>query len=621
MRFPNKARLSITMAVAASALSIGLVAPTVSGAASTPKALTGTITIAEGAQAAPNFILPFVGPGDGFSVTNMNQFQMLMYRPLFWFGAPGSAAWVPSLSLASLTPSTGASAVYTINLKGWKFADGQTVNAGSIEFFLNLYYAIAHSHTMGGDVYAGYVPNAGIPDEIKSVVGAPSGSKVVITMKSSVNANWLLYNYLSEITPFAQTWDVTSANAAPGSGHCETDAFASQAAETDCSAVLTFLRSTANVTADFTNNLWESGTDGPWKLQAIDQLGNVTFVPNTTYGGPVKAHVAKVKLVAFTSSSAELQQLKAGTIDSGYIDPTQLTAPAPAPGVAGPNLATLNSKYNLISGTTWAFNYDLYNLKGDPASSALSQLYVRQAMQEATNQPLTIKTALKGYGVPTYSPLPFGASSAISAPVGNPYPFNVSKALAAFKAHGWTLENGVQTCTKPGTAANECGAGIAQGFTMSLKEDQAGGSAADDELNAVEVSEWAAIGVKVTVNVDTFGNVLSLCQGANQGFDLCDWGGGWLYAPDYYPSGEELFATGAGSNTGNYSNPTMDELITASTEGNATLTAFEQYAAQQLPVFFKPQGTGAGEVLKTLKSLNGFKANPLENLMPEYLYF
>jgi len=115
--------------------------------------------------------------------------------------------------------------------------------------------------------------------------------------------------------------------------------------------------------------------------------------------------------------------------------------------------------------------------------------------------------------------------------------------------------------------------------------------------------------------------VLSLCQGANQGFDLCDWGGGWLYAPDYYPSGEELFATGAGSNTGGYSDPTMDELITASTEGNATLTAFEQYAAQQLPVFFKPQGTGAGEVLKTLKSLNGFKANPLENLMPEYLYF
>ena len=66
MRFPNKARLSITMAVAASALSIGLVAPAVSGAASTPKALTGTITIAEGPQAAPNFILPFVGPGDGF---------------------------------------------------------------------------------------------------------------------------------------------------------------------------------------------------------------------------------------------------------------------------------------------------------------------------------------------------------------------------------------------------------------------------------------------------------------------------------------------------------------------------------------------------------------------------
>lgn len=609
----NLVRRSATLAVAASALSMGLIAPTISSATQT------VVNIAEGPQAAPNYILPFVSSSDGFSVANMNQFQMLMYRPLFWFGSPGSAAFVPSLSLATVSPQTGSSQTYTLNLKGWKFADGQTVNAGSVEFFLNLYKAAAVTHSPY--IYAGYVPVVGVPDGIQSVSGDPSGDTVTITMKSAVNANWLLYNYLSEITPFPQTWDVTSANATPASGGCENGTFGQTATNTDCMAVLSYLRQSANVPSAFTNAMWESGTDGPWKLQSIDSLGNVTFVPNTTYGGPVHAQVSQVNLVAFTSSSAELNALKAGTLDLGYVDPTSLTAPAPSPGVAGPNLASLSSTYNLIGGTTWSFNYDLYNLKGAPKSAELSQLYVRQALQESTNQPLTIQSALKGYGVPTYSPLPFGASSAISGPVANPYPYNVAAAKAAFSSHGWTLKNGVQTCTAPGTGAGQCGKGIPAGATMTLKLDQAAGSAADNEIMAVESSEWSKIGVKVTVTQDTFGNVLQKCQGSGTGFDLCDWGGGWIYAPDYYPSGEELFATGAGSNTGNYSNATMDALINASTLGSADLTAFENYAAQQLPVFFKPNSTGAGEVRKALKSSNGFQADPLENLMPEYLHF
>jgi len=615
MKYSHKVRLSMTLAVAASSLSLGLIAPSISGAA----APNGTLTYAEAPQAGPTFILPFVSGGDGFSTSNMNDFQMMMYRPLFWFGTPGSAAFSPSLSIASVSPQTGTAKTFTINTKGWKFASGQTVDANSIKFFLNLYKAAAATHSPYQ--YGGYVPNAGIPDNIASVTG--SGNQVVITMTSSVNANWLLYNYLSEITPMPSVWDVTSANAAAGSGNCESGTFGDTQTNTDCMAVLNFLRTTANKYATFAGKFWQAGVDGPWTLKSIDALGNFTMVPNPTYGGPIKAKVAQFKAVAFTSTSAELTALKAGTIDVGYVDPTSLTAPAPAPGVAGPNLAVLNSKYTISSGTTWAFNYDLYNLVGDPASAALSQLYVRQAMQEATNQPLAIKAVMKGYGIPTYSPLPFGAPSAISGPVGNPYPYNVAAAKAAFKAHGWVLQQGVQECLKPGNGPNQCGPGVARYFRMNLNMDQAAGSATDNELNAVEVSEWKAIGVNVNVNQDTFANVLGKCQGAHTGFDMCDWGGGWLYAPDYYPSGESLFATGASSNTGGYSDPTMDSLITASTVGSATLTAYEKYAAAQQPVFFKPEGTGSGERINTLKTSNpaGFQPNPLAEWMPEYLYF
>ena len=37
--------------------------------------------------------------------------------------------------------------------------------------------------------------------------------------------------------------------------------------------------------------------------------------------------------------------------------------------------------------------------------------------------------------------------------------------------------------------------------------------------------------------------------------------GGWIYSPDYLPTGEELFATGAGSNSGSYSDQKANSLI------------------------------------------------------------
>ena len=45
----------------------------------------GTATWAELPSALPNYIFPFMSLAF-FSVTNINQFQYLMYRPLYWFG-------------------------------------------------------------------------------------------------------------------------------------------------------------------------------------------------------------------------------------------------------------------------------------------------------------------------------------------------------------------------------------------------------------------------------------------------------------------------------------------------------------------------------------------------------
>ena len=97
--------------------------------------------------------------------------------------------------------------------------------------------------------------------------------------------------------------------------------------------------------------------------------------------------------------------------------------------------------------------------------------------------------------------------------------------------------------------------------------------------------------------------------------------GGWAFnGPGFEPTGEPLFATGAGSNSGNYSDPTMDNLITA-THTNSAMSVFNQYAtygAQQLPFIWAPQNYGIQAVANKLK---GVTFNALWILLPEYWYF
>ena len=78
------------------------------------------------------------------------------------------------------------------------------------------------------------------------------------------------------------------------------------------------------------------------------------------------------------------------------------------------------------------------------------------------------------------------------------------------------------------------------------------------------------------------------CSGSGCTWQLENWGAGWIFSPDYYPSGEEIFQTGAGSNSGSYSNPTNDANIKATNFQDVTLTKYENYLAQQLPVVYQP---------------------------------
>ena len=71
------------------------------------------------------------------------------------------------------------------------------------------------------------------------------------------------------------------------------------------------------------------------------------------------------------------------------------------------------------------------------------------------------------YGPIPSIPNPFAKNTAVT----NPYPYSVSVAKKLLTEHGWTVRpGGVDSCSRPGTASNECGAGIAQGAKLNFVE-------------------------------------------------------------------------------------------------------------------------------------------------------
>jgi len=605
MHFGRKLRLAVTVSLSACALSLGLIAPTVSGASA--PAASGTLTFAEGATANPNWIFPFE-TCQYCSVDNINQFQDEMFRPLYWFGLGDSVTLVSSLSLAKLPVYSRGDKTVTLSLKGWKFASGQTVNAQSVMFFLNMYKALPAD-------FWGYNPGYGIPDQVSSVTH--TAMAVTINFKAVVNPLWITNNYLDQITPFPDTWDRTSSGQ---KSSCATGAYGAASTKVACTNVYNYLINLSSQTTSYTGSLWQSGDTGPWRLTSFDNLGNLTFQPNPHYSGPVKPTIKYVKEVAYTTDQAEENDLQAGKIDLGYVDPGVLTAPAPAPGKVGPNWGNLASKYNLATGIIWGFNYMPFNFSsGDPKLELVNQLYIRQALQESTDQTGVVKNVFKGYGFPSYAPLPAIVPAVLSKTIANPYPFNLPTAEALLTSHGWTMQGGVMTCTSPGTSATQCGAGITSGEALSFSVIYASGTPALTQEVTAEVADLASIGVKVSTATEGFNAVIGDCAGTT--YSLCFWGGGWTFVPNYDPTGETLFAVGGGFNVGDYNSPTMTADIKATDFGHSNLTGYATYAAQNLPVLYEPEATPTGEIIKTLHSKIGFAGSPILNFTPEYYYW
>ena len=570
----------------------------------------GTVSIAELPAAIPNWIWPMASLAY-FSVYNISNLQQPMYRPLYWFGGHNNQPTVDyGLSSAQQPRYSSDGKSVTIKMKPWKWSNGESVNADDVVFWMHMVKAEKAN-------WAGYSPGA-FPDNVTTVTKVAADT-VKLTLDAKYSSDWYTYNELSQITPMPMAWDVTSAVAKPGSGGCTTD-------QAKCATVYKFLASQAKDQKSYASSKIWGVVDGPWRLGAYSSSGNYTLVPNKKYSGSPKPRLDTVKFLPFTTDSSEFNVLKSGnTIDIGYVPAQDL--PAKSAGADVPSNNPAGPSYSLSPIYSWSVNYFVPNFNNAKLGPALRQLYVRQALALTLNQPLTVDKAERGYAYPNFSPVPVRPTSQWLSPAarqGTPYPFSTSKAASLLTSHGWTKTKGVMTCTSPGTAANQCGSGVAKGTKLSIKFDYASGTQALDQSMQQYKSDASKAGIELNLKQAPFNSVIgeaTPCKPSSAAcsWEIANWGGGWIYAPDYLPTGESLFATGAGSNSGSYSDAKMDSLIkaTQTQSGTQPLYQYEDYAAKQLPVIYQPDPYTIGA---TSTKVGGVVYNPLLTLTPEYWY-
>ena len=615
-------------------LAAAIVGAACGGSGSSSSAVTGgtkqqlgVATWSEAPATPPNYIFPFMSLAY-FSVANTEQFQYLMYRPLYWFGVGTQPTLNTQLSMADPPTYSNGDTVAVINLKPYRWSNGEAVNAQDVMFWMNM----MHSEKANWAAYA----SGTIPDNLKGVT-INSPTQLTFTLSGPFNQQFFTYNQLSQITPLPVAWDAASVGGAPGSGGCSGAVYG--AADTQCAAVYTFLSQQAgfdpsnpkaannSLPTYATNPIWQI-VDGPWRLSAFDRSGTATFVPNPKYSGPVRPTLSKFIELPYTTDSAQFKALVGGKINVGYLPLTDVTQPTSNPLVAGPNNPRL-SNFTLDPLYTWSINYfpENYDSTGisGAAGAIFKQLYFRQAFQTLVDQPLYIQKIDKGYAVGTYGPVPVTPSNPYASAFekSNPYPYDVQKAVTLLKSHGWNVvPNGTSTCIKPGTASDQCGAGIPAGTGLTIQLQYASGNASIDQLMNAEKSSWAQAGINVQLSTGSFNTVIGNATPCPSGcsWQMENWGAGWFFAPDYYPSGEEIFQTGAGSNWGNYSDATNDANITATNKTSVDLTTYENNLAKQLPVVYQPNAvTEMTEIQNNLRGVT--PQNVFWAITPENWYY
>jgi peptide/nickel transport system substrate-binding protein len=332
--------------------------------------------------------------------------------------------------------------------------------------------------------------------------------------------------------------------------------------------------------------------DGPLVIKRLVIGQYAEFVPNPAYDGP-KMHFSRLIMKFMNSENAELQAVESGDLDMANVPFPLFDMAQHLPGL---HIVTLQPAYS--------WNELIPNL-ANANSTFFADVRVRQALADAISQQQIIQLAMHGQGDAVYNAVPPVPAAFLSPAARNknyPVGYNPQKARALLQQAGFS----------PGPDGIMQKASEKLSFTILVPAGQ--------EMR-IEIAEsiqqtLRAAGIEMKVHQVEFNQVLSLLVGAPQKWQAI------LLATTItpYPTGEAQFVTGAFYNNNGYSDPTMDKLISASTDkpGMNALFAYEDYTAEQQPVIFLPVEKYSVLVRNGLHGVDNF-INPLGFWSPEQL--
>lgn len=538
-----------------------------------PKA-GGTINFAENPGADPNWIFP-ITPAANSSVYVVSQFQNLSWRPLYW--APkGSAPTIDdSLSMAAEPSKSSDGKTFTIKLNGqYKWSDGEPVTAQDVLFFIDLYRAAVKENASNS---GNFTPGQ-FPENVTSATAVDQNT-VSLTFDKVYNPSWVFLSEIGQITPLpAHAWAITKAGGPtvdytdPANAKAIYDFFVAQSKD---------LKSYA------TNPLWQM-VDGPFKISMYNaNTGATNFVANPAYTGPNKPHIAEIDELAYTSITAEFNDLRSGKLDVGFVDSSDI-----------PQVPTLQRQgFNVYGLPAFGFEYMAFNFKDTTGhwNDIIKQLYVRQALAHLQNEPAVISGLYKNAAAEAYGPVPAIPASPF-APANaksNPYPYSIASAKQLLTSHGWTVNaNGTTTCTSAGSGANQCGDGIPAGTPLSFNIVYANSPAVVGQQVEALQSAAKQVGITITTVPKTFNFIIENygvpeAPANNNQWAVEDFGG---FTEGIYPTTNNLFNTTGSFNQGGFSDPQLDQLINNSVNGTDPQAVQKEaaYITQQLPAIFQP---------------------------------
>ena len=520
-----------------------------------------TIVTALPPQTRITYLLP-IPPATVYTLYN-SEASELLYRPLLWVDHNIQIDYSRSIAKSVSTPDGQH---YTIALhRHWKWSDGKPVTSADVVFALKLLMSISANNAQN---YGGW-GIGGIPNAIKQV-SADGPYTVKITLDNRYNEQWFLYNGLAQIIPLPEhAW-----NKYPN----------------DPAKTLAYLQKNGDNIEFFKN----SPVDGPFMVNQFVNNQSYSFVANPNYSGH-KPSYHELILRYFTTSDAEYNALRTGEVQVGYL-PFHLIQNKDIPG------------YRFASYPQWAFEYIYVNFANPERNGpALKELPVRQALQMAVDQPAMIKVLFHGQAIAQYGPVPYDPPTYLSPYLKThvPYPYDPAKGKAILEKAGWHMENGVMT---KGNLKLE--------FTLYYSS----GNTTQQEQAELIAESAAKEGIKLTLKPEPFDTLLGLLNDPKK-WSLVYYGG-WIYQPDYYPTGYGLFNSQGGSNQQGFNDPQMDvytilthAFFPSKAQSLQALYRYEDYAAKILPVIYLPQSNTLAEISD---QISGYVYNPTGNWSPEY---